>query len=345
MSVLIYDILNAEKLGEHACNGYVTIKPHNEFPELRIANYTDKCTFDRQWDDVTRKTRGLIWNAVSGEVLARPFEKFFNYNEPSAPDFDWDTPVYAVANKEDGSLAIPYIAPDNSVRIATRGSFHSEQAELAMRVLTTGEAEEIRLDLNQSLTPVFEIVGPDNRIVLSYPKNELEFLALVRMRDGWVYPANTIPKPRPSSLRELLEEPPRKNAEGYVVWIDMHTAVKIKQQDYIELHRIVTGLTKKEVWRWLRDGVFSDRLEHVPEEFQEDIAAWDAQLALEFEEVFSAADGYKTRLDETGLEDRKSQALWIREHVPPDLTGFVFGLLDGRDITDGIYRYIEPKGA
>ncbi len=82
----IHELLDVWKLKDMLDQGYVRYGTHKEFPELRIFEYTAKAMFDREWNDVTMKTRGLIVNWSTKEVLARPFDKFFNYGEPSQLD-------------------------------------------------------------------------------------------------------------------------------------------------------------------------------------------------------------------------------------------------------------------
>lgn len=54
------------------------------------------------------------------------------------------------------------------------------------------------------------------------------------------------------TLADALAAPPRPNAEGLVVrYLDgahAGTMVKLKQDDYVRLHRIVTGMTARRLW-------------------------------------------------------------------------------------------------
>ena len=59
-------------------NGLLSKQSHPSLP-LTIWNYTDKVQYDGLWDDVTLQCRGLITENVTGSVLVRPFNKFFNY--------------------------------------------------------------------------------------------------------------------------------------------------------------------------------------------------------------------------------------------------------------------------
>jgi len=95
--------------------------------DLALFNYSEKCTYGRVWDDITLQCRGLIVNRHTGEVVERPFPKFFNLGEQLNYGQLPQDLTYQVFEKVDGSLGILY-RHEFSYRIATRGSFTSEQA-------------------------------------------------------------------------------------------------------------------------------------------------------------------------------------------------------------------------
>lgn len=70
-----------------------------EWNDLVLFCYTRECQFDGLWDDVTMAARGIIFNKVTGEVVARPFIKFFN-----ASELDGKTNLYELAKKPFVSL-------------------------------------------------------------------------------------------------------------------------------------------------------------------------------------------------------------------------------------------------
>ena len=71
--------------------------------DLTIWNYTPKVQYERLWDDITTQCRGLITNS-NGEIIARPFKKFFNYEEHT--DEEIPNESFDVFEKMDGSLGI-----------------------------------------------------------------------------------------------------------------------------------------------------------------------------------------------------------------------------------------------
>ena len=71
--------------------------------DLTIWNYSPKVQYERLWDEITIMCRGLVTNS-KGEIVARPFKKFFNYEEHKPEDIPNEH--YEVFEKMDGSLGI-----------------------------------------------------------------------------------------------------------------------------------------------------------------------------------------------------------------------------------------------
>jgi len=102
--------------------------------DLYIWNYTPKVQYESLWDDVTMQCRGLITNH-SGEIIAKPFGKFFNYEEVIDKNLiPWDSEYAYTQEKMDGSLGILFFY-DGEWIMATRGSFTSEQSIRGLEIL------------------------------------------------------------------------------------------------------------------------------------------------------------------------------------------------------------------
>ena len=348
--MLLSDIFDTADLEREIDAGYINRRFHPEFPELAIVNYTDRCQWEGRWTAATRQARGVIYNTGTGDLVARPFAKFFNYPEADT-GYDLDAPVLGAFDKVDGSLGIQYERPDGRQAIATRGSFESEQAIHATDWLWR-QGEEVPRP-HRETTRLWEIVYPENRVVIDYgARDELVYLGLLDWRDGCYYtpaglslfPFSKVARMPAGTLREALAIEPRPNAEGIVVWFDRHRAVKIKQLDYVELHRIVSSLSVKEVWRQLRAGTFDDFAAGLPDEFHGWARSTAEARRLAFDLIRGAATLWTDRLRALALGSRKEQAFWVQANVPPDARGLVFSLLDGRDISDAVWRQVEPKG-
>lgn len=353
---LVTEILDWSKLLDHVARKEVTMREHPHYENLVIFNYADIVAYQGLWTDETRMARGLIVDTETHEVIARPFAKFFNYGQAGAPEVDLDTPVYHVGDKFDGSLGIVFLNPyTDDLEIATRGSFESEQANRATWMLDgmLGRQENYRYCIEQGFTPLVEIIYPENRIVVDYGNEEaLLDLGIVENTTGDY--TGPLGWRQATTFGDVLARPNRPNAEGWVVWLDAQTAVKIKQQDYIDLHRIVTGLNRKSVWRALSTG--RDEYLALLVQLPDELYAWaegvgnelNRAYAMEMRDIDSHYVSLVEQYEDMGGEyeemDRALFARLVKQHVPSVYQGYMFSLLDGRDIQDKIWKSIEPAG-
>ena len=253
------DIVDEGLLGRAVADGYITARSEDG---LIVYNYTAAAQYSGEWNEATLACRGLIAD-TDGRVAARPFGKFFNHDEPQVSAVPSGAPMI-VTEKWDGSLGILYTALDGTRRISTRGSTRSDQAQEATRIWR--EKYE-GLDFGPGVTPLFEIVYPTNRIVVDYRgMRDLVLLAVIDNATGADLPLERFDWPGPradqvrfETLAELAAhmEGPRPGddlQEGFVIRFDTgpaapHPRIKMKWADYLELHKIVTGLTGTAVWR------------------------------------------------------------------------------------------------
>lgn len=262
----IDDLFSHYDLRAMLADRYVRRQYHPELP-IAILNYTEQTAFERKWNPVTRQCRGLIYHTETREVVARPFEKFFNYGENTGTEDDSDILDLSlderatVTEKLDGSLGILFDDGDGGA-IATRGSFTSEQAKHATALWKSVYAHRFQPD--PKMTYLFEIIYPDNRIVCDYSgADDLYLLGAVEIATGYTSGPDeteafsTWPGPSAAihpyaTLREALAAPPRPGAEGLVVDLtDRGIKIKLKQDDYVALHRVITSCTARRLWEHL----------------------------------------------------------------------------------------------
>lgn len=342
----------------HDCvtGGYIRVQHHPEF-SLVVANYTEKAVFDGFWNSATRESRGLIFDPSSGDLYARPFPKFFNHSESNAPKIGPSEPVW-VHDKIDGSLGIIYQRPDGEFAVATRGSFTSDQALHATEVLNTKYSRwvEYMKHFRIDSTYLVEIVYPENRIVLDY--RGLDDLVLLGARDfsGQYHPPGylTWDGPRAEAFdfdtyAAVFSVPPRENAEGFVVYVpDRNNWVKLKQDDYVELHRVVTNLSARRVYESLRSGMTAEQVcVSLPDEFHWFVREVAEYLGNRFDRILFEANAVYSRICNTleAPEDgyRKEFAMLVNQQDRVNKS-LLFKLLDGKDIEDDIWKLVEPAG-
>lgn len=351
----ITDLMDADLLDSMITEGYIRKVSHPTLP-LYILGYSEKAQFERRWNAATLNCRGLIVDH-DYNIVARPWRKFFNLGEGYA-EFDWDSPV-EVTDKVDGSLGILYHNPLSSFRgygrdslIATRGSFASDQAIHATKVW---QEKYSSLIFDPSWTYLFEIVYPANRIVLDYKgMDDLVLLGAVHLEHdiyigpgeasaylNWTGPVAETFQYR--TLQEAFSADPRPNAEGYVVRSGSKM-VKIKQVDYIELHRIVTNLNEKTVWELMLQGKSCEQIcEPIPDEWHEWVkgvydrldqeqARRAAEIVDEYVNLVSSAQ------TDLGL-DRKAFAL-VASRSPN--RKYLFKLYDEQPISEMVLQELKP---
>jgi putative RNA ligase len=340
------DIFDANALTAAIDDGYVRVQRHPTLP-LQIFNYTEKAQYENVWDAVTLACRGLIAHA-DGTVIARPMSKFFNYGQTGAPALDASSPVH-VTDKADGSLGIMYATPVGWA-VATRGSFASDQAIHATSILHTRYPSFTPPD---GLTVVVEIIYPSNRIVIDYGDlDDLVLLGAVDIATGRTFgpdavatwPGPVIERFDHATLAEALAAPPRDNREGFVVWFpSTDVRVKIKYEEYVRLHRIVTGLNARSVWAILAGGdPLTWLVESLPDEFHDWVRSVAATLTSMVDERAAAIEAaYAATV--AGLDadwGRKEFALAVARH--PERSS-LFLRLDDRDYRPLLWQQSRPE--
>ena len=112
-------------------------------------------------------------------------EKFFNLNQVAQSMYSVvkNYKIKFINNKEDGSIASFVKLPNGKVLGKSKMGFDNDQAVGINRVYKTNPHVKSFVDwcLNNNISPIFEYVSPDNRIVLRYPGQEL---ILLRLRDN-----------------------------------------------------------------------------------------------------------------------------------------------------------------
>lgn len=353
----LYDLFSHAALTASIKDGLVRINYHPDDMDLAILNYTEAAQYGKVWTDVTLNCRGLIVRLDTHEIVARPFPKFFNYGEMDGL-LDLEASV-EVTDKLDGSLGILYPHPDGRQAIATRGSFTSEQALHATEVWRERYEAEFRGP--KRWTHLFEIVYPQNRIVVDY--GEMDDLIALGAIDpangqcvgpasvGQFYHGPVAETFGMLTLREALAMEPRPNSEGLVVrFLENDVRVKIKQEDYVRLHKLVTGLNERAVWEHLSQngGRYHDLLASVPDEFHTWVDTVAGDL-LEHHEVLSgrAHAAYYEIVDRMADEDwadRVYRKVFAEKARDFDMPGLLFSLLDGKDISPSIWKSLRPVG-
>lgn len=336
LNVLVVNLkyMDIELLKRHIEEKLILVQKHPT-NDLFIYNYSPTVQYEKKWDEITLMCRGLILDS-NYNTIARPFKKFFNIEEHDKIDIP--NTSFDVYEKMDGSLGILYWA-DNKPFIATRGSFTSDQAIHATELLYKKYSHTFD-KLDKNLTYLFEIIYPENRIVVDYGKmDDLVLLTIIDIKTGDErledvgFPIVKI-YDGINNLQELknLEE---SNKEGFVIKFKNGFRIKIKFSEYLRLHRIVTGVSTVVIWKHLSDNMPLDALlDRVPDEFYDWVNNIQKSLLRQFNEILLECKSVFKVLD-----TRKETAIYFKTQKYPSI---LFMMLDNKNVNKAIWYKIKP---
>lgn len=342
----IMDYVDVKKIKKYLTNGLLLCQFHPSVPNIVILNYSRKVQFENLWDELTLLCRGLIINIETGKIIARPFLKFFNY-EQLKPE---EIPLlpFEAYEKMDGSLGILYWL-NNNPYIASRGSFASDQANHANDVLYS-RYQHVFDKLNKSATYLFEIIYPENRIVVDYgDKDDLVLLAVIDNVTGNDLPLEDIGFEIVMSYDgindyTLLRTDNDMYREGYIIKFSNGFRMKMKYEEYCRLHSVVTMLSNVIIWEYLsQEKSFDELLDKTPDEYDSFIKKTAEELnnkfrELEYKHITFISDNMLTT---PKYSSRKEQAEVILSSKGYN-TKILFDMLDGKNYNKVIWSMIRP---
>lgn len=272
-----------QTVGDHIIRSYT----------YRLASYTDfqePNALDCRGTAFIKDKDGDNW-----ELFTRAYKKFFNLGEGiQTNDYINDyTPEYSF-EKLDGSLILTGMIGDKIVA-KSKTSVNSEQAQSANQLIAKNERLQkfISKEITEGRTPVFELVGPSNVVVLRYDEDELIYLGSVDMENSNVTSvtdtdeANEFPlnngikcaKIYVHTWDELLhiQETSEPIIEGFVVKTE-HSFVKVKVNTYKHLHHLKDSVHNMKSLVYL---ILEDSLDDLLGAFQEDQATLDLIIATQ----------------------------------------------------------------
>jgi RNA ligase len=356
-----YDI---EILNDYISRGLLEKNPHPSLP-IAVYNYSREVQYENNWDDITLAMRGTIIDD-EGYVVASAFPKFFNYEEvadkvPLRGDY-----VY-VQEKVDGSLGLLFYYADEW-HLATKGSFTSDQAKRGMEILK----EKYKLFdqiFMAHVTYIVEIIYPENRIVVDYKgKDKIVFLStsIDGVEQHWttslsIFKGSGIKKNDivkceqhfsfGEDLYKSLKEKDTRNEEGFVLLFQPYFRMKIKFNEYVRLHRLLTNFSNVDIWELLKNGEDLDKfLERVPDEFDKWVKGTISSLQYHKYQLEERAGKihdyfrYGKYNDRETVPTKKEFAEHLENcKVEQSIRAICFAIWDKKDYDHIIWKLLRPK--
>ena len=340
-----------EKLNEYFEKGLVYKQVHPTLP-LTIWNYSEKVQYEGLWDEITLQTRGLVTDN-DGNIIVHPFKKFFNIEEGKHTP----TEEFEVYEKMDGSLGILFFYEGKWI-VVTRGSFTSDQSVKAQELLRSKYIVE---SIPKGYATLFEIIYPENRIVVDYGDEEkLVVLGMTSRVSGKEMDYNSLLNVHNESGMSVvkkydgikdykqLKEMVKNDQEGFVVKFSNGDRVKVKGVEYLRLHKIMGNLSTTAVWEVLSNsGDMENLLKDVPDEFYKKIKTYVQDLKYGFFQISERAgklhDGF--RYGKYGDRDSELTKKEFAEFVfnqDKVLQPVMFSMWDKKPYDHIIWRIIKP---
>lgn len=334
---------------------------HNGLLLIRYGNYADvfggeeDVTPDEFWDKYDGfylECRSVVIDIKENRLVVTPFKKFRNLDECEETSIEniskriKDAKCVEFSDKLDGSMQAVRYYNDNIVMCGSTSLNPKTSWRLKdgyhMLFQRAGYIDLI-MD-NPLLTFIFEYISMKDAHVVVYSEDQ-EGLYLIGIRNsvtGEEYSykevnrfANkySIPTTRvfDKTLDDVIKELDDKKsneAEGFVVNIDGYK-VKIKYNDYVSMHRILSEISSINlVIKNIADGTFDDMISKVPKAYRDRVM----QTAnIVFKYIHNTELKIKEYFDKAPKDDKKEFMLWVESKVPNSIKAFVREKYYGRE--------------
>lgn len=272
----------------------ISIKNNNpKHPDWYIFKYSQFATdFSNQ---LCKACRGVVLK-INDNVISPvcvPFQKFFNFGEGNAAKIDWNNPV-EISLKYDGCL-IKLSKFNGEVNFFTNGSMDTNiiaSEAITSGLINSGKTFQQLIDdmvfkynafdwvknIPENITFMFELIGPDNRIIVDYKEPDLI------LHGCYVYPENdpktwyeydaksakkkyNVPFNTPElyyfkNIDEVINELNswKKDKEGVVIRDVNFNRIKIKSEQYRALKFVKgeNGFSDKSLYTAYFNGTLDD---------------------------------------------------------------------------------------
>ncbi len=146
------------------------------------------------WTELSLKSRGKVIDLKTKEIVAYPFDKFFNLGENNSISMEYVESLLKessveVTDKLDGSSII-VTKKGTDLLLHTGAAWENPQVEYAYKVMESKHKEFLQ-EIPEGYTFVFELIHPCNKIVIDYGYEKDLYLIAVRDTASGVLLRNT----------------------------------------------------------------------------------------------------------------------------------------------------------
>jgi RNA ligase len=308
-----------------------------------------------------RECRGLIFDR-DGNLMSRPFHKFFNVNERAETqthEIDMSQP-HVIMEKMDGSMIRPILV-DGYLRLATKMGVTNVamEAEAWLAAQDSEYKEWLRAYMDNGYTPIFEWISPFNQIVLAY---EIEDLVLLAIRDNVtgeyldlaeelaeIRCPFTVVRSYGSMEGNILEYIARQRGvegrEGDIIRFADGHMLKVKNDWYVRIHKTIDRITfDRNIVDLIINEEVDDVIPMLPTAQVERIRNFETRFWRAFKQKENRLLGQRMNAAQTYEDDRKRIALEMVPNLENKADAqFIFRMLDGHELRDLLLDHVRKN--
>lgn len=274
----------------------IKVNVHPKYPNL----------YQFKYNQIESPMGSLVVQACRGIILDRDndwapvchtYNKFFNLQEGHAAEIDWNTA--RVYEKLDGSLMQLYWY-DNQWHVATSGTPDADcevpYGDMTFKDLFWQTWNDLGYDmpvapLKERHCYAFELMTKYNYIVVRHPEPRLVLHGVRNLTYGYELKPPTFCRSSweivktfdfgyTDEIEKALSEMDGMQCEGFVIVDGSMNRVKMKCEDYVRKHRLVSSLNQRNLIDVIRQNEEAEFLAYFPE--------WQAEydnLKIEYEDL------------------------------------------------------------
>ncbi len=319
-----------------------------------------------KWDNedplgssIRRECRGLIFN-TNGDLISRPFHKFFNAGEKEETQIDKINlyEPHHITQKLDGSL-IRFLYLNGEFRAATKAGLTeiSQQVDEFLKD-KLNYYNLIQDTINNGLTACFEWCSRKNRIVIDYPEDSLILTAIRNntsgtylLYDNIVELANYFEIPVVKSVSNLAKQDIHllvnqvrqlTDNEGIVLTFNSGHRIKIKAYDYVLRHKTKDQISQeKNIISIILNDSVDDVVPLLPETDSKRLQDFEKAFWLSVEDVCSEIYDLYKQIDRG--QSQKDFATLAVPSLIPKYRPFMFKLRKRYPIKELVLEQIKKS--
>jgi T4 RnlA family RNA ligase len=300
-----------------------------------------------------RECRGIIFDTATGDIIRRPFHKFFNVNEREETqdhvvDLSHD---HAILEKLDGSMIAPFIVNGDLIWGTKMGA--TDVAEPVDDFATLNEEYGIfaRFTISRGYTPIFEWCSRKQRIVLDYKEDQLiltgirdlttgrymSYDLMVAHAEAYRIPVVRFAFKTHNEMKDFVEHVrDLEDLEGFVVRFSDGHMLKLKCDWYVQIHKAKEKILQdRNIVELILDEKLDDVKAHLPQEDRDCLTQFESDLNRMILVKSAAIMQLIYGLHDARM-DRKTFALEHAESVDSYVRPIVFKNFDAEPVAEKI---------